>query len=113
MAASRRETTSRLQLFPGAPSSKVTVSGKQTIADDWDLASHPGLKGFNSKVGGKGSLTYLIGFDEDFVTSAQAHIADWAKHKREQRIKWAANSRVRSREYQRAKRLKARSMDPN
>ena len=112
------DTISRLQLFPGAPSRKVMFAGTETIADDCDLASHAGLKGFNSKVGGKGSLAYLIGFDEDFVTSAQAHIADWAEHKREKRIKWQADNRTRSRlRYQRAKRRKAkskaRSVDPD
>lgn len=40
-------------------------------------------------------MAYLIGFDEDFATSAQVHIWDRAKHKREKRIANRAAQRMR------------------
>ena len=81
----------------------------------------PGVR-FNSRIGGKGSLSYLIGFDEDFAKKAQVHVTYFAKQKRERRIahrsksRWANASeaaldaaRRRSREHARRKRSRKKN----
>ena len=81
-----RDIVTRLHLFPGEPGAQTKTSAtSKPILDDWELVGAGGLKDFNRRVGGKGTINYSIGWDKDFVEAAQQFIPDYATLKREKR----------------------------
>ena len=80
-----KDIVTRLHLFLGQPSVKTHASHTaKPILDDWHLVGANGLKGFNSRCGGKGTTIYLIGWDKHLSKQAQQFIPDYATQKREQ-----------------------------